>query len=88
MLVRAIVTGIVQGVNFRWMACQHADAVGVQGTVRNRGNGTVEILAQGSKDQLDEYFEALRKRPGSGEVDEIRKEELEERNFEGFEIVF
>lgn len=80
MLVRAIFSGVVQGVNFRTGARREAERLGVRGTVRNLRDGTVEVYAEGSKDQVDVLISRLRSRDGVERV-EIQK-------LENFEIVF
>jgi len=45
--VRAIVSGRVQGVSFRAFTIREAEALGLTGWVRNLGDGTVELEAQG-----------------------------------------
>ncbi len=49
---RIVVCGRVQGVGFRFAAVDAAAEIGVTGWVRNRADGTVEILAQGTQDQV------------------------------------
>jgi len=48
-----IVSGRVQGVCFRDHTRRFAQSLGLQGQVRNRPDGTVEILAQGPSDKLE-----------------------------------
>lgn len=67
----AIVTGIVQGVNFRWFTSRQASALGVVGFARNRGDGTVQVVAEGTKTQLSELVEILRHGPPSAIVDDV-----------------
>lgn len=46
---RIIVTGRVQGVGFRVSCAREANRLGVAGYVRNRSDGSVEIVAEGDE---------------------------------------
>ncbi|EIJ67143.1 acylphosphatase [Haemophilus parahaemolyticus HK385] len=46
------VFGRVQGVGFRFFTLQQAGKLGLKGTVRNRIDGSVEVIAQGTEDQI------------------------------------
>ena len=46
------VFGRVQGVGFRFFTLQQAGILGLKGTVRNRIDGSVEVIAQGTEDQI------------------------------------
>ena len=48
-----IVHGIVQGVFFRYRTQQEASGLGVTGWVKNRPDGTVEIVCEGEKEAVD-----------------------------------
>ena len=52
--------GLVQGVGFREACMRHARAQGVAGWVRNRLDGSVEALLQGTPTQLDAMCAWLR----------------------------
>lgn len=54
--------GDVQGVGFRYTACQVAGDFDVVGYVRNAPDGSVELLAEGADDQLDAFLDALNSR--------------------------
>jgi acylphosphatase len=60
--MRAIATGSVQGVGFRAAARRLALELGLKGFVRNLQDGSVEIVAQGKKEELEELLSALKKR--------------------------
>lgn len=47
-----VVRGRVQGVFYRASACQRAGELGVVGWVRNRGDGTVEMVVEGDDEAV------------------------------------
>lgn len=53
MQLHAVVHGRVQGVSFRAYTQDKAVELGLNGWVRNHADGTVEVLAEGSRKQLD-----------------------------------
>ena len=57
--LHAIVSGRVQGVSFRYFTRQRALQLGVRGWVQNNTDGTVEVTAQGTKDELEELLRFL-----------------------------
>ena len=59
---RIRVYGIVQGVGFRPTVSRHATTHGIRGTVCNKGP-YVEILAQGTKEQIDGFLNELKEHP-------------------------
>ena len=58
--MRAIVHGRVQGVFFRSFVATSATKLGLFGYVRNLRDGTVEVYAEGEKEQLEELIEHLK----------------------------
>ncbi len=73
---RYVVHGRVQGVSFRWYTRDAAQRLGVQGWVRNRRDGTVEVEAWAAPKKLSELEERLRQGPTSSRVDRVEREEL------------
>jgi acylphosphatase len=67
----AIVTGLVQGVNFRWFTQRHAAELGLVGYVRNRADGSVEFVAEGGRDALERLLDAVRAGPSSAVVENV-----------------
>ena len=47
-----IIKGRVQGVGFRYNTKSNADKLGITGWVRNKPDGSVEVLAEGTEHQL------------------------------------
>lgn len=69
----ARVHGRVQGVGFRWHVLRRAQALELSGWVRNRADGSVEVLAEGPRNVLIQLLDALRRGPAAARV--IRVEE-------------
>jgi acylphosphatase len=57
------VSGVVQGVGFRWFAKRVADRWGVTGYVRNMYDGSVETYAEGDEIALRGFIEEVRLGP-------------------------
>jgi acylphosphatase len=85
--VHLLVRGRVQGVNFRWTLKCEAEAHGVHGWVRNRGDGAVEAVLQGPDGFLQKVLEWARRGPSGSWVSSVdaRWEEIESP-LTGFEI--
>ncbi len=66
---RIVVTGRVQGVYYRGWTVATARALGLTGWVRNRSDGSVEILACGSSEALDHLIHACRSGPPAARVE-------------------
>jgi acylphosphatase len=60
---RLVIAGRVHGVGFREATVDAARAAGVVGWVRNRADGTVEVLAQGSSEAVDRVVAWCRRGP-------------------------
>ena len=74
---RFIVRGRVQGVGFRWFVEREAHILQVDGWVRNNADGTVEVLAQGTREQLAGLRSRLREGPRAARVDDVEVSEAE-----------
>ena len=70
--LQAIFKGQVQGVGFRWTVVEHAENCKITGTVHNRPDGTVEIIAQGREASLKQFLDAIQKSPGHAKITSIR----------------
>jgi acylphosphatase len=68
---RFVVRGRVQGVGFRWFVEREAHILKIAGWVRNNPDGTVEILAQGTRDQLAGLHSRLREGPRAARIDAV-----------------
>jgi acylphosphatase len=72
---RFVVRGRVQGVGFRWFVEREAHILGIAGWVRNNHDGSVEVLAQGTRDQLSGLHSRLREGPRAARVDSVEVSE-------------
>ena len=66
--------GVVQGVGFRYHTRQIAQQLGVKGFVRNQPNGTVEIVAVGTRDQLNSLLDWANQGPAAARVTQVKTE--------------
>lgn len=71
------VTGWVQGVGYRAYARREAQRLGLSGWVRNVRDGSVEAEAQGNREQLQRFLEALKRGPAGSRVREVEVEPRE-----------
>jgi acylphosphatase len=72
---RFLVRGRVQGVGFRWFVEREAHMLGIAGWVRNKSDGSVEVLAIGTRDQLLGLRSRLRQGPRAARVDDVEESE-------------
>ena len=63
--------GRVQGVGFRWWTRREAVALGLDGFVRNRGDGSVEVEVEGPAAAIDRLRQRLRVGPSSARVERV-----------------
>ncbi len=69
--LQLVVRGRVQGVYFRASAQREAKRLGLVGTVRNRPDGSVEIVAEGEETSIRELHGWAQKGPGVARVDRV-----------------
>ena len=83
---RYVVSGRVQGVGYRYFALRQADALGVSGYARNLGDGSVEVVAEGSDGALADFEARLREGPAFAAVAGVSREAIPARGSGGFHI--
>lgn len=66
-----VVKGRVQGVYFRASTQREAKRLGLSGWVRNRPDGTVEILVEGEELAIRELYGWAQKGPSAARVDRV-----------------
>ncbi len=69
--VQLIVRGRVTGVYFRASAQREARRLGVTGWVKNRNDGSVELLAEGDEDSIKEILSWAHHGPSAARVDGV-----------------
>lgn len=83
---RVIVTGMVQGVGFRWSTGQEAARIGVAGFVRNRADGTVEAEVEGPADTVAAMIDWLRRGPPGADVLGVEISDVPDTGESGFSL--
>lgn len=84
---RFLVSGRVQGVNFRWATTRVARSLGVAGWARNLADGRVEVAAQGEPAAIDALAGFLRSGPPHAFVTAVeRLEAAVDDRLEVFEV--
>lgn len=71
---RLVISGIVQGVGFRYAMMSQARLLGVAGWVRNRRDGSVEAMIAGDADQIERMLEWSRRGPAGAVVADVMVE--------------
>ena len=84
MIRRLIVHGRVQGVWYRGWTVDQARALGLDGWVRNRRDGTVEIVVSGPEDAVAELIRRCREGPPAARVERAEVTESDETPPPGF----
>ena len=85
--IHLIISGKVQGVFFRDSARRKANELGLVGYAKNLSNGTVQVVAQGDENKLNELIEFIKNNPGHSKVKEVKINHKELKKFNEFEIL-
>src|SRR5580658_9790881 len=72
---RYLVSGMVQGVGYRYFAMRAAQRLGIGGYARNLPDGSVEVYALGSAAKLVEFRKELERGPQGASVAGVAEEE-------------
>jgi len=87
--IRAVVHGAVQGVGFRDFVERRARELDLAGMVRNRPDGTVEVVAEGPRGAVEVLQDHLRAGPRMASVERVEvTEEPATGEFRGFEVTY
>ena len=82
--VRLRITGEVQGVGYRIWTTRTAAGLRLRGWVRNRSDGSVEVLATGAADAVAALIEACRRGPSAARVAAVKVSDAEDDGSRGF----
>jgi acylphosphatase len=81
------ISGRVQGVYFRASTVEEARRLGVTGWVMNCRDSSVEVMAEGEREQLEELIRWCHGGPPGAQVKEVRAEwEVSKKEFQSFFI--
>ena len=65
------IKGRVQGVGFRAYTQRQAETFGVKGWVKNLASGSVQVMVQGEKAEVDTFIDYLRVGPTLSRVNDL-----------------
>jgi acylphosphatase len=86
---RFVIKGRVQGVGYRYFAIQTANECGVVGTVKNLPDGSVEAVAEGTREAINEFRAELERGPAYSRVTAVQETQLEPTGrYRNFDAVF
>jgi acylphosphatase len=73
---RLVVSGIVQGVGFRYFVCRRALSLSLRGWVRNLPDGRVEVVADGPQENVAALEEVVAQGPPHAQVEKVEKSDI------------
>ncbi|GBG95582.1 acylphosphatase [Ligilactobacillus salitolerans] len=87
--IKMTVSGMVQGVGFRYTSKMLADKLNVAGIVRNQMDGDVYIEAQGDSDNLAKFIAGIKDSPSpAGRVTDVKISEIPLGDYTKFDVVY
>ena len=84
---RAVIRGNVQGVGYRWATRVEAERLGVTGSVRNRTDGAVEVVVDGTDAAASALLSWLNDGPPGATVSSVELEDAAPTGGPSFEIL-
>jgi acylphosphatase len=83
--VHVKINGRVQGVYFRASAVEQARRLGITGWVMNCPDSSVEVVAEGEREELEKLISWCRRGPSGAQVSEVRAEwQASKQEFQNF----
>ena len=89
--IHFLVSGDVQGVCFRYYSSKKAQEKGLKGFVKNLSNGKVEVIIEGSENQINDFFEFCKNNPAYSHIQDVEiigKKDIKEFSFDKFEVCY
>jgi acylphosphatase len=82
-----VVSGLVQGVGYRYFTARNAEGLGVTGFVRNLPDGRVEIFANGERGRISDFVAVLKVGPRASRVTDVALDWVASKEtFDRFEV--
>ncbi len=82
-----MVSGVVQGVGYRYFVYRNAKTLGLNGFARNLPDGRVQVVVEGDEKNINELHKILKKGPSFSRVDKVHFAYHELRSdFSSFDI--
>lgn len=82
--LRFRIEGFVQAVGYRNFAIDEARRLGLDGWIRNRADGTVEVLASGKTKEVEAFAQACMRGPSGARVTSVEMHNAEAPEQKGF----
>lgn len=82
-----IVSGMVQGVGFRYQTAHQGLASGVIGYAKNLNNGDVEVLACGDDEKVEQFYHWLQQGPRTAYVESVIEKPTDQYVSDGFAVL-
>lgn len=86
--VKFTVSGLVQGVGFRYHTSYQGLKLDATGYAKNLDNGDVEVVVCGSDEQIEKMAKWLEHGPPSSRVDGLEREAISFKPYKGFKILY
>ncbi len=84
--VHLLISGKVQGVFYRASAKKKAEALNINGWIKNTYEGDVEAMITGAEEDVDHFVEWCKSGPARAVVDEVRIHKKEHFEFDSFRV--
>ncbi|MDD5103657.1 MAG: acylphosphatase [Candidatus Peribacteraceae bacterium] len=81
-----LITGMVQGINFRSETKKKADTLRLTGWVRNNDDGSLEMHIEGLPPALQQFEQWCAEGPSAARVEEVQAKDVDQDYGKSFEI--